>query len=93
MTGRCRASAIRSIPTAIRGPTALLAAIDNADETLRSLRDAAIAATGAQPNIDFALAVLTRSLGLPRDAPFHLFALGRSVGWAAHAVEQIAATA
>ena len=30
-----------------------------------------------------------RSLGLPRDAPFHLFALGRSVGWAAHMVEQI----
>ncbi|MGX7875396.1 citrate/2-methylcitrate synthase [Mesorhizobium sp. ORM6] len=69
--------------------TALLAAIDNTDETLRSLKTAAIAATGAQPNIDFALAVLTRGLGLPRDAPFHLFALGRSVGWAAHMVEQI----
>ncbi|QKC94486.1 citrate synthase [Mesorhizobium sp. NZP2298] len=69
--------------------TALLAAIGNTDETLWSLETAAIAATGAQPNIDFALAVLTRSLGLPRDAPFHLFALGRSVGWAAHMVEQI----
>lgn len=69
--------------------TALLAAIGNPDETLRSLETAAMAATGAQPNIDFALAVLTRSLGLPRDAPFHLFALGRSVGWAAHMVEQI----
>ena len=66
-----------------------MAAIDNTDETLRSLKTAAIAATGAQPNIDFALAVLTRGLGLPRDAPFHLFALGRSVGWAAHMVEQI----
>ena len=69
--------------------TALLAAIGNTDDTLRSLETAAIAATGAQPNVDFALAVLTRSLGLPRDAPFHLFALGRSVGWAAHMVEQI----
>ncbi|WP_214469723.1 citrate synthase [Mesorhizobium sp. dw_380] len=69
--------------------TALLAAIGNTDETLRSLEAAAIAATGARPNIDFALAALTRSLGLPRDAPFHLFALGRSVGWAAHMVEQI----
>ncbi|MEI9419098.1 citrate/2-methylcitrate synthase, partial [Mesorhizobium sp. Cs1321R2N1] len=68
---------------------ALLAGLDNTDETLRSLETAAIAATGAQPNIDFALAVLTRGLGLPRDAPFHLFALGRSVGWAAHMVEQI----
>ncbi|QND57162.1 citrate synthase [Mesorhizobium huakuii] len=69
--------------------TALLAAIGNTDETLRLLETAAIAATGTQPNIDFALAVLTRGLGLPRDAPFHLFALGRSVGWAAHMVEQI----
>ncbi|MBZ9796245.1 citrate synthase [Mesorhizobium sp. ES1-4] len=69
--------------------TALLAAIGNTDETLRSLQTAAIAATGAQPNIDFALAVLTRVLGLPRDAPFLLFALGRSIGWAAHMVEQI----
>ncbi|GLQ82518.1 citrate synthase [Mesorhizobium huakuii] len=69
--------------------TALLSAIGNTDETLRSLETAAIAATGAQPNIDFALAVLTRSLGLPRDAPFQLFALGRSIGWAAHMVEQI----
>lgn len=68
--------------------TALLAAIDTTDETLRSLEIAAIAATGARPNVDFALAVLTRSLGLPRDAPFQLFALGRSVGWAAHMVEQ-----
>ncbi|RUY50247.1 citrate synthase, partial [Mesorhizobium sp. M7A.F.Ca.CA.001.13.2.1] len=37
----------------------------------------------------FGLAALTRSLGLPRDAPFRLFALARSVGWAAHTVEQI----
>ncbi|TPK77193.1 citrate synthase [Mesorhizobium sp. B2-4-15] len=69
--------------------TALLAAIDNTDETLWSLVAAAIAATGARPNIDFALAVLTRSLGLPRDAPFQLFALGRSIGWAGHMVEQM----
>jgi citrate synthase len=67
---------------------ALLGVID-IDDLTRSLRDAALAATGARPNIDFALAALTRSLGLPRDAPFRLFALARSVGWAAHAVEQI----
>ncbi|UVK42221.1 citrate synthase [Mesorhizobium sp. AR07] len=67
---------------------ALLGVID-IDDLSRSLRDAALAATGARPNIDFALAVLTRGLGLPRDAPFRLFALARSVGWAAHTVEQI----
>lgn len=68
--------------------TALSAAIP-VDETLQQLEKAAIAMTGARPNIDFALAALTRGLGLPRDAPFQLFALGRSVGWAAHVVEQI----
>ncbi|MBA1141112.1 citrate synthase [Mesorhizobium neociceri] len=68
--------------------TALLTAIP-VDETLQELEDAAVAATGTRPNIDFALAVLTRRFGLPRDAPFQLFALGRSVGWAAHMVEQI----
>lgn len=67
---------------------ALLSVVE-VDGTLSSLCDAAHAATGALPNIDFALAALTRSLGLPRDAPFRLFALARSVGWAAHTVEQI----
>lgn len=43
---------------------------------------------GELPNIDFALAALTSSAGLPRDAPFVLFALARSVGWIAHALEQ-----
>ena len=68
---------------------AALLAIIPVDETLQRLQKAATAATGTQPNVDFALAALTRGLGLPRDAPFHLFALGRSVGWAAHMVEQI----
>lgn len=67
---------------------ALLSSIDG-DVILSSLRDAAFAATGIRPNVDFALAALTRSFRLPSDAPFRLFALGRSVGWAAHAVEQI----
>lgn len=66
----------------------LLAAIDVDDGLLR-LCDAAFAATGMRPNVDFALAALTRSLRLPSDAPFRLFALGRSIGWAAHAVEQV----
>jgi citrate synthase len=66
---------------------ALMASIE-IDETLKRLQQAAFAATGLLPNIDFALAALTRSLDLPRDAPFRLFALGRSVGWSAHIVEQ-----
>lgn len=59
------------------------------DDGLLRLRDAVLAATGQHPNVDFALAALTRSLHLPADAPFRLFALGRSVGWTAHAIEQV----
>ena len=44
---------------------------------------------GEQPNIDFALSALTRVYGLPKEAPLILFALGRCVGWLAHALEQV----
>jgi citrate synthase len=59
------------------------------DQLMGELREAAHVATGALPNIDFALAALTRSCRLPTHAPLALFTLGRSVGWAAHAIEQI----
>lgn len=54
-------------------------------EELRSHAERLI---GERPNVDFALAVLAASARLPRDAPLVLFALGRSVGWIAHALEQ-----
>lgn len=44
--------------------------------------------TGQRANIDFALVALRRFLGLPDGAAFGLFALGRSIGWIAHALEQ-----
>ncbi len=44
--------------------------------------------TGASPNLDFALVAATRTLGLPADAAFTLFAIGRATGWIAHAIEQ-----
>ena len=44
---------------------------------------------GERPNIDFALAALTKVHRLPPDAPLILFALGRCVGWLAHALEQV----
>ncbi|MYM68023.1 citrate synthase [Pseudoduganella sp. FT55W] len=46
---------------------------------------------GELPNIDYALALLTAHCGLPKDAPFILFAVGRCVGWLAHALEQVQA--
>ncbi len=53
------------------------------------LRDAIEEAIGERPNIDFALAALTKVFDLPQEAPLVLFALGRCVGWLAHALEQV----
>jgi citrate synthase len=47
--------------------------------------------TGEQPNVDFAMAAVADSFGLPQTAPFTTFAIARSVGWAAHILEQAAA--
>ena len=58
-------------------------------KALLELKAAGEAFTGQPANIDFALAALTRTLGLAPDAAFALFALGRSVGWIAHAIEQL----
>ena len=44
--------------------------------------------TGRPPNIDFALVALRRALKLPEGSAFLIFALGRSAGWIAHALEQ-----
>ncbi|MGF6724068.1 citrate synthase [Paraburkholderia sp. GAS41] len=46
--------------------------------------------TGTEPNLDYALAAIERVLGLPAGAAFTLFAVGRVVGWIAHAMEQSA---
>lgn len=61
------------------------------DETLltRELPELVYQAVGVYPTIDYALAVLAHLLGLPRFAGISLFAVARSVGWAAHAREQM----
>jgi citrate synthase len=43
---------------------------------------------GKAPNIDFALVAVEYALRLPRGAALMLFALGRTAGWIAHALEQ-----
>jgi citrate synthase len=55
---------------------------------LQDTLDQAEAAWGLAVNIDMALAVLTIQLGLPRSAPFSLFAVARMAGWLAHGAEQ-----
>ena len=42
------------------------------------------------PNLDLGLAAVTRTYRLPSDAPLLLFALGRTTGWIAHALEEYA---
>jgi citrate synthase len=43
---------------------------------------------GEHPNIDFALVILAQSLNLPVGSALTLFALGRTIGWIGHAIEQ-----
>lgn len=54
----------------------------------RSLREQAAKLVGEQPTIDFALATLARLLGRDPDGGLTIFALGRAIGWIAHALEQ-----
>jgi citrate synthase len=56
----------------------------------RKVAEAGEELTGDKPTIDFALVILARTLRLDRGAPLTLFALGRSIGWIGHAIEQYA---
>ncbi|HQY93856.1 citrate/2-methylcitrate synthase, partial [Caldilinea sp.] len=66
----------------------------NADAALPALaselRRTVHALTGEQPTVDFALEVMARTLELPPRAALALFALGRTIGWIGHAIEQAA---
>jgi citrate synthase len=50
--------------------------------------EAAAAALREPPNVDFALAAVARVVRLPPGAPLTLFAIGRTIGWIGHAIEQ-----
>jgi len=58
-----------------------------------AIAQAVTGVSGKLPTIDFALATLERVLGLPDGAALALFALGRTVGWIGHAIEQYRAGA
>ena len=78
--GDCRASFLLD----------LLYARDSAPRTrlIRSLTETGEDVLGERPNIDWALAAIGHSLALPTEAPLFLFAVSRTVGWIAHAIEQ-----
>ncbi len=66
--------------------SALLAEV--ADPLAAALTGEAERLTGLGPSLDFGLVAIRRALRLPRGAAFALFAVGRTVGWIAHALEQ-----
>lgn len=57
---------------------------------IRNLWRAGSNLTRDAPNLDFGLAAVTRTHALPDSAPLILFAIGRTVGWIAHAIEEYA---
>jgi citrate synthase len=56
----------------------------------QNLRKAGAELLHDRPNLDFGLAAVSRTYGLPAKAPLILFALGRTMGWIAHAIEEYA---
>jgi citrate synthase len=59
-------------------------------ELAAALTEAARELIGEPPTLDFGLVALARGLRLPERTPLALFALGRSIGWIGHALEEYA---
>jgi len=59
-----------------------------ARRAIRNLRRSGSELLHDLPNLDFGLAAVARAYRLPDQAPALLFALGRTVGWIAHAIEE-----
>ena len=60
-----------------------------ASKSLENIRAHVESETGERPNVDFAIASFTRAYGVPAEGAFAIFAVGRCVGWLAHAMEQV----
>ena len=70
-----------------------LARAANHESAWRSVQHATKAASALlhqRPNLDFGLAAIAKAYGLPDDAPLVIFAMGRTLGWIAHAMEEYA---
>lgn len=67
--------------------TVMLTGIAPSDD-MQALAARVFKFTGLRPNCDYALAAMVDALGLPVDAPFKIFLIGRAIGWCAHVIEQ-----
>ncbi len=79
--GDPRAKVLMRLMAEHRGDTKTFARMNQVIETMKS-------AAGIKPNIDLALAALCVTYDLPKGAALSLFALGRTAGLIAHAIEQ-----
>lgn len=73
--------------------TALLAMLPDGEvrDVAAHLVDAVESRSGTRPNVDFALAALSLQNDMPPDAGEAIFAVARTAGWLAHALEEYAA--
>lgn len=78
--GDPRAQFLLNLAEQLAGPQAL----EDFHETIRE----AEAVTGQRPALELGLVAVARALGLPRRGASALWAVGRSVGWMAHVIEQ-----
>jgi citrate synthase len=58
--------------------------LEQANSVMTAVKDL----VGDEPNADMALVMMVRVLGLPQGSPLALFALGRTIGWIGHAIEE-----
>jgi citrate synthase len=80
-TGDPRARALLELLGEARPPASRLAVCDEVRELVHDR-------TGTEPNVDFALASLSFLAEMPPDAGEAVFAIARSAGWIAHALEE-----
>jgi citrate synthase len=85
----------RSLLTSLRGlpgSTRIGSAVDAVARAAagRALAPGAAPRAEAHPNIDLALAALTLHTGMPAEAGEVIFAVARTAGWIAHALEEYA---
>jgi citrate synthase len=55
---------------------------------VRAVIDAVAGSSGSRPNVDFAIAAFALLSGMAADAGEAIFAIGRTAGWIAHALEE-----